>query len=64
MATHPVFLSGESHGDRSLEGYSPLGHKRFRHYLVMKPANIMSLARLHVNIQAHGLTPRNALLSL
>ena len=26
----PVFLPGESHGQRSLEGYSPLGH-RVRH---------------------------------
>ena len=24
----PVFLSGESHGQRSLAGYSPPGHKR------------------------------------
>ena len=23
----PVFLPGESHGQRSLEGYSPRGHK-------------------------------------
>ena len=23
MATHPVFLPGESHGDRSLAGYTP-----------------------------------------
>ena len=23
----PVFLSGESHGQMSLEGYSPWGHK-------------------------------------
>ena len=23
----PVFLPGESHGERSLEGYSPWGHK-------------------------------------
>ena len=23
MATHPVFLPGESHGQRSLAGYSP-----------------------------------------
>ena len=23
----PVFLPGESHGQRSLEGYRPLGHK-------------------------------------
>ena len=25
MATTPVFLPGESHGQRSLEGYSPPG---------------------------------------
>ena len=24
----PVFLPGESHGQRSLEGYSPEGHKK------------------------------------
>ena len=27
MTPTPVFLSGESHGQRSLVGYSPLGHK-------------------------------------
>ena len=27
----PVFLPGEPHGQRSLEGYSPQGHKRVRH---------------------------------
>ena len=27
MATHPVFLPGESHGLRRLAGYSPWGHK-------------------------------------
>ena len=27
MATHPVFLPGESHGQRSLVGYGPQGHK-------------------------------------
>ena len=26
MATHPVFLPGESHGQKSLAGYSPLDH--------------------------------------
>jgi len=29
----PVFLPGESHGQRSLAGYSPWGHKRVRHNL-------------------------------
>ena len=27
MATHSVLFPGESHGRRSLEGYSPWGHK-------------------------------------
>ena len=27
MAITPVFLPGESHGQRSLVGYSPWGHK-------------------------------------
>ena len=27
----PVFLPGKSHGQRSLEGYSPQDHKRVRH---------------------------------
>ena len=27
MATHPVFLPGEFHGQRSLVGYSPWGPK-------------------------------------
>ena len=27
MATHSVFLPGESHGQRSLAGKSPRGHK-------------------------------------
>ena len=32
----PVFLPGKSHGQRSLAGYSPWGHKRIRHDLVTK----------------------------
>ena len=27
MATTPVFLPGKSHGQKSLMGYSPWGHK-------------------------------------
>ena len=27
MTTTPVLMPGESHGQRSLVGYSPLGHK-------------------------------------
>ena len=32
----PIFLPGKSHGQRSLAGYSPWGHKRFRHDLATK----------------------------
>ena len=32
----PVFLSGKSHGHRSLVGYSPWGDKGVRHYFVTK----------------------------
>ena len=32
----PVVLPGESHGQRSLKGYSPWGCKRVRHDLVTK----------------------------
>ena len=32
----PVFLPGESHGQRNLAGYSPWGQKRVRHDLVTK----------------------------
>ena len=31
-----VFLLGKSHGQRSLVGYSPWGHKRVRHDLATK----------------------------
>ena len=31
-----VFLPGKSHGQRSLVGYTPWGHKRVRHDLVTK----------------------------
>jgi len=30
MEPTPVFLAGKFHGQRSLEGYSPWGHKRER----------------------------------
>ena len=30
----PVFLPGKSHGQRSLAGYSPWGHKRVKHNLI------------------------------
>ena len=32
----PLFLPEKSHGQRSLAGYGPWGHKRVRHNLVTK----------------------------
>ena len=31
VATHSIFFPGEFHGQRSLVGYSPWGHKGVRH---------------------------------
>ena len=36
VATTPVFLPGESQGQRKLLGYSPQSHKRLRHDWVTK----------------------------
>jgi len=36
MATHSSILAGESHGQRSLAGYSPWGCKRIRQEWVTK----------------------------
>ena len=38
----PVFLPGKSHGQRSLEGYSPGGHKRVEYDLVIKQPTLSS----------------------
>ena len=35
----PVSLPGKSHGQRSLVGYSPWGHKRIRHDRATKQKN-------------------------
>ena len=36
MAAHSSILAWEIHGQRSLEGSSPWGHKRVRHNLATK----------------------------
>ena len=41
----PVFLPGKSHGQGSLVGYSPQGHKRVRHDLVTKQQPVSSTRR-------------------
>ena len=41
MATHPVFLPGKSYGQRSLEAYSPQGHRKSDTIEVTEHANTM-----------------------
>ena len=40
MATHSNILAWKSHGQRSLVGYSPWGHKRVEHDLMTKQRSI------------------------
>ena len=69
MATHPVFLPGESHGQRSLVGYSPRGRKESDtaerlHFTspVFKVKILVSIYKVKmsvncVTLQPHGLQP-------
>ena len=43
----PVFLSGKSHGQRSLVGYSPWGRKRVGHDLVTKQQEEGYMSKFH-----------------
>ena len=45
-ATTPVFLSGKSHGQRSLVGYSPWGHKGVGHHLTTKQQDRLQLSEM------------------
>ena len=58
----PVFLPGKSHGQRSLVGYNPQGHKKVRQDLVTKPPPLTPEAKNKVQIfttdcLAHKLGP-------
>ena len=44
----PVFLPGKSHGQRSLAGYSPWGHKRVGHDLTTKQQHFYHGAGRHI----------------
>ena len=46
MATHPVFLPGEFHGQRSLVGSSPWGHKESP----LSPGHFASKEALHLRV--------------
>ena len=43
MATHSVFLPGKSHGQRSLTGCNPWGHKRVAHNLATKQQQVVNI---------------------
>ena len=47
MTTTPVFLPGESHGQRSLAGCSPRGHK--------EPDTAEQLTHTHTHTHTHKL---------
>ena len=52
----PVFLPGESHGQRSLMGYSPWGCRRVRHDLVTEQKQQkIHLKPLHLEDHFHTL---------
>ena len=67
MATHSIFLPGESHGQRSLEGYSPWGRKeldtteRPAHYKMLE--NIISCCN-HIRQNSNSLNHTKSSFSL
>ena len=58
--TTQIFLPGKSHGQRSLVGYSPWGHKRVRNNLASKHQQYYSVIKKNeiVPFEAMG-GPRN-----
>ena len=51
MAIHSVLLPGESHGQRSLVGYSPWGRKELdttEHIIVLRP---LTYGRHNLNVE-------------
>ena len=49
MATHPIFLPGESHGQRSLEGHSPWGCR----VLTIEHVHTHTHRHTHMHTHAH-----------
>ena len=54
MKPIPVFLPGKSHGQRSLAGYRPWGHKRFRHDLVTTQQHNTTLGQANTTEENYG----------
>ena len=55
MATHSVFLPKKSHGQRSLEGYSPWSCKESDMTECVR-AHVHTHTHTHTHTQAHGKT--------
>ena len=53
METTPVFLPGESHGQRSLKGCDPWGHKELDMTGVTKHSTYWGLAMCHLTGKEH-----------
>ena len=51
----PIFLPGKVHGQRSLVGYSPWGHKRFGHCLATEQQQQTEAEGLWFLKQSHGM---------
>ena len=51
MAIHSSILAWEIHGQRSLAGYSPWGHKRARHDVRTKQQKQLSPVTLATSLQ-------------
>ena len=58
----PVFLPGKFHGQRSLAGYIPWGHKKVRHDLATKQQTTKTVYGIHK--ASHTQIPHSSLLSL
>ena len=52
--THSLFLPGKSHGQRSLVGYSPWGHKRVGQDLATKQETTNSLYQSSLEKLTHA----------
>ena len=62
MQPTPIFLPGESYGQRSLVGYNPQGRKRVLHDLATKQQQrINSVRSSGLGCPSHGLVQRPSL---
>jgi len=58
MATHSSIMSGEYHGQRSLVGYSPWGHKESDTTEVTENHLVLNYFCVHKDLKVGGKTPK------